>query len=145
MAGRFLKLDYLGVALSITVTNISTTWAGMRHNEPRVMTIVIGVCAICAGAVVQALQGPQTDGTAAALFRVVTFAALMCCGTLGIAYTSLMVGMDGTHCFPLRHIIVTCVCYAAGAAIYVGRIPEKKFPRKFDILVSASEEASVPH
>ncbi|CAG8953096.1 hypothetical protein HYFRA_00003291 [Hymenoscyphus fraxineus] len=64
VAHRALKLDYLGIVLSITVNSISATYFGM-YNSPYFQTFYIAISICCASGVFLNLLGPNADGPSA--------------------------------------------------------------------------------
>ena len=84
-----------------------------------------------------ALMGEGRDGPGGGLFRVLVFLALMLSGCVPIAHAAMSVGMGAAKEFPLGHIAVMGLCYLLGAVLYTLHWPEKKWPRRFDVWVSA--------
>lgn len=68
VAKRLLKLDYLGVMLTISTTNISATYFGLAGHE-RMQTIYLSLQVLCAGTVSWVMMSPHMDGTQAASSR----------------------------------------------------------------------------
>lgn len=72
IARRFLKLDYLGIVLNISVTNISSTYFGLR-GKSHLQFFYIMLSIFCAVEVFQALRKPHVDGPGAACWRFAPF------------------------------------------------------------------------
>ena len=68
MANRLLKLDYVGICFSISVTNVSSTYFGLR-DDPWLRNVYNTFCLTCALAVLLSMMAPGVDGPGAALFR----------------------------------------------------------------------------
>ena len=68
MAKRLLKLDYVGICFSISVTNVSSTYFGLREN-PWLRNVYNTFCLTCTLAVLLSMMAPGVDGPGAALFR----------------------------------------------------------------------------
>ena len=70
MSTRCLKLDYLGIVLSITVSSISSSYFGL-YNDPPLRNAYIVLSTFFASAVFWTLLGPNSDGPNAANWRFV--------------------------------------------------------------------------
>jgi len=69
MATRCLKLEYLGIVLTISATCISSTYFGL-YDESHLQVIYISWTIVaCAAAVFSAVLDPDTDGPKAANWR----------------------------------------------------------------------------
>ena len=65
---RFLKLDYLGIVISIVVSSISSTYFGL-YSDRHLQTVYIPLSVCCAVGVFLDLLRPNADGQAAAIWR----------------------------------------------------------------------------
>lgn len=70
MANRLLKLDYIGITISISVTNVSSTYFGL-YDDPRLQAAYITFSLICALNVLRSMMDPSADGPKAAFWRYV--------------------------------------------------------------------------
>ncbi|KAH8722835.1 hemolysin-III related-domain-containing protein [Phaeosphaeriaceae sp. PMI808] len=132
MARRTLKLDYLGIVLTISSTCITSTYFGLYGN-PLLQTIYISFTVLCGTTVFWMVLSPEADGPRAAAWRAAIFIALGASGFGAIIHAGLIDGLEGLNAFPLPNIGVTCSCYLIGAFLYVRRIPERYWPGVFDL------------
>jgi adiponectin receptor len=68
VATRLLKLDYLGITLTISTTAISATCLGLV-NHPTARAFYVSLQLLCASAVSAVMMSPDMDGTGAAFWR----------------------------------------------------------------------------
>lgn len=132
MARRTLKLDYLGIVLTISSTCITSTYFGLYDN-PRLQAIYISFTVLCGTTVFWMVLKPGVDGVHAAAWRAVVFICLGASGFGAIIHAGLTQGMEGLDPFPFPNIAITCSCYLVGTFLYVHRIPEKQWPGIFDL------------
>ncbi|SLM38216.1 Hly-III-related [Lasallia pustulata] len=132
---RFLKLDYLGITLSISVTCISSTYFGL-YGDPTLQALYITMTVICASAVFRAVLDPEMDGPAAAGWRAVLFIALAGSGFTPVGHKAVTDGVDSLQGFPLFSLMLMSLSYLVGTVIYITHVPEKYWPGRFDIWVS---------
>ncbi|KAL3482072.1 hemolysin-III related-domain-containing protein [Aspergillus californicus] len=153
VATAFLKLDYIGIILTISTTCISVTYFAM-HENTLLQAVYISFTILCAVAVFWATLDARMDGPRAAPWRKVytsfslflslspefnlhpvTVFTLLATG--GLAPLFHLVWLDGLHALylrvPLDCLAVTCTSYAVGAMAYVTRFPEKYWVGRFDI------------
>lgn len=68
VACRFLKLDYLGIVLTISTSCVSTTFFGLRGHV-HLQTLYISLTVACSVVIFLALLNPEVDGQKAAAWR----------------------------------------------------------------------------
>lgn len=68
VARRTLKLDYLGITLTISSTCVTSTYFGFYDN-PALQALYITLTVVCGTAVFRSVMGPNADGPKAAAFR----------------------------------------------------------------------------
>lgn len=68
MARRSLKLDYLGIVLTISTTCISATFFGL-YGHTNMQLIYIAVTVACGMAVFRSVLHPEADGPSASIYR----------------------------------------------------------------------------
>ncbi|MCJ1443828.1 MAG: hypothetical protein MMC23_004328 [Stictis urceolatum] len=131
-ARRLVKLDYLGIVLSITGTSASATHAGLRA-RPGLQAVYTIICLVAGAGVFLVMLGDR-DGPKAAVVRVVSFGCLMSAGCVPIVQALVQGGVQGVGAWPMQEIGVMLACYAGGAGVYLVRWPEKWWPERFDVL-----------
>ncbi|CAI6332249.1 unnamed protein product [Periconia digitata] len=113
MARRTLKLDYLGIVLTISSTCITSTYFGLYGN-PRLQAMYISVTVLCGTTVFWMVLRPDADGPKAAAWRAAVFTTLGASGFGAIVHAGLKGGVEALKMFPLLNIAVTCSCYLLG-------------------------------
>ena len=75
MGRRLLKLDYVGICFSISVTNVSSTYFGL-YDKPWWQAFYNTFCIVSAFAVLVSMLNTNADGPEVTLFRYVWFSYL---------------------------------------------------------------------
>ncbi|KAI9039418.1 hemolysin-III family protein [Aspergillus affinis] len=133
VATVFLKLDYLGIIMTISTTCTSVTYFGL-YDSPFLQMMYISFTVICATLVFWVALDPRMDGAHAGHWRAAVFLLLAASGLAPICHVSLLEGVAGLNKFPLETLSVTCTSYAVGTIVYISRFPERVWPLKFDLL-----------
>ncbi|PLB52249.1 HlyIII-domain-containing protein [Aspergillus steynii IBT 23096] len=133
VATVFLKLDYLGIIMTISTTCTSMTYFGL-YDSPFLQTTYISLTVFCAALVFWVTLDPRMDGVYAGHWRAAVFILLAASGLAPLCHVSLLEGVAGLEKFPLETLCVTCISYAVGTMVYVSRFPEKFWPQRFDLL-----------
>lgn len=151
VATAFLKLDYLGIILSISATCISTAYFAL-HSDPTFQFVYISLTALCAVIVFWITLDPRMDGANAGFwrkaipslvisgreltsYRATVFFVLAASGLAPILHVAFAEGSAGFLRIPVGNIVLTCTSYAVGTTIYVIRFPEKYWMDRFDLFV----------
>jgi adiponectin receptor len=69
-------------------------------------------------------------------YRTILFGSFIASGYVPMVHNHLLHGASGLRYFPLRAALIMIVLDFLGAAFYVSRFPESRFPSLFDIWVS---------
>ncbi|PWY93122.1 HlyIII-domain-containing protein [Aspergillus sclerotioniger CBS 115572] len=138
VARAFLKLDYLGIVLTISTTCISVAYFAV-HNNPTLQFVYILFIVLCAAMVFHITLDVAMDGAHASPQRATVFLLLAASGLAPIFHVAWSEGKCGLLRIPLHSLTVTCSSYAIGTVAYVTRFPERYWPARFD-LVGASHQ-----
>ncbi|KAE8354429.1 HlyIII-domain-containing protein [Aspergillus coremiiformis] len=138
VAHAFLKLDYLGIVLTISTTCISVAYFGL-YGEPAMQALYIVFTIFSAVMAFWVALDRRMDGARAGPWRATVFFFLAASGLAPICHVAWNEGWSGLTRIPLDSLSVTCTSYAIGTAAYVTRFPEKFWPERFD-LIGASHQ-----
>ncbi|KAA8642799.1 hemolysin-III family protein [Aspergillus tanneri] len=133
VAAAFLKLDYLGIIITISTTCMSVTYFGLYHSA-FLQAAYISLTAFCAAIVFWVILDPRMDGVHSGHLRATVFTLLATSGVAPILHVAAFEGAYGLKRFPLESLSVTLTSYAVGTAVYVSRFPEKFWSHRFDLL-----------
>ncbi|KAF1845089.1 hemolysin-III channel protein-like protein Izh2 [Cucurbitaria berberidis CBS 394.84] len=138
VAGRWLKIDYLGIILNTAAGCIASTYFGLRHH-PKLQLLYIASSVVLALILFGILLAPKADGAAMAFWRSILFAMFVASGFLPMIHACALDGTDVLGLFPLAHVIGMETCYLTGVIFYITRFPEKRYPETFDIWGSSHQ------
>ncbi|KAF1835913.1 hemolysin-III channel protein-like protein Izh2 [Decorospora gaudefroyi] len=138
VAGRWLKIDYLGIIINTAAGCIASTYFGLRHH-PNLQLVYIASSVVLALVLFVVLLAPGADGAAMAFWRSFLFAMFVASGFLPMLHACVLDGTDVLGLFPLAHVIGMEACYFTGVVFYITRFPEKQFPETFDIWGSSHQ------
>ena len=129
-------LEFVCIVLNIFRTYISFVYFGLYKHE-LLRRLYIGLVTVVGTVVFQLTLDPRMDGTRAAKWRVHLFPAFVASGFIPVAHLAHLDGaLAASTGFPLQSSASMVLFYAAGAAFYIARFPEKYWPGKFNLLVS---------
>ncbi|KAF7181249.1 hypothetical protein CNMCM7691_000467 [Aspergillus felis] len=138
VAHAFLKLDYLGIVMTITTTCISVTYFAL-YSYPVLQVTYILFTLLCAATIFWVALDPRMDGARAGPWRAAVFFLLATSGLAPVFHVVWTEASSGLIRIPLDSLTVTCSSYAVGTAVYVTRFPERFWPARFD-LIGASHQ-----
>ncbi|KAH7063492.1 hemolysin-III related-domain-containing protein [Macrophomina phaseolina] len=132
VAQRFLKLDYLGIALNTVATCVSSTHFGLTAH-PKLRSFYI-TCSLAFACVVFFLVlSPTADGPKAAAWRSILFISLAGSGYIPIVHSVCLEGLKGLSSFPLMYTLAMDALYLLGVFFYLTHLPESRYAGRFDI------------
>jgi adiponectin receptor len=131
------RFDYLGIVIPLYGTTIAATHFGFRR-EPRLQDVYQLIATVSAIACAIATFHPTF--TKHRHLRTSLYCLLGLSSFLPIIHGVLLHGMqEHDQQMSLRYYLALGVCHATGAMVYAARVPERWYPRRFDVWGSSHQ------
>lgn len=131
---RFLKLDYLGICLFVSLAPWPFTYYGLLCRPEACIVYSVLTAASLAGCIIVTLS-PSFASDHLAWLRVSVYAASSAVNSLSVLHLWLL---DPESSDPhiqagIRGFLLTLACPLVGGVFYASRIPERLAPGRFDL------------
>ncbi|XP_014551251.1 hypothetical protein COCVIDRAFT_61772, partial [Bipolaris victoriae FI3] len=133
------RFDYLGIVVPLWGTTIASTHFGFRCEPDLCKTYSVFATGAGLACAVTTLH-PSFTGTASKGFRTVTY--------LLLGLSSFLPIIHGLHLFgwqqmeqrmSLSYYLALGLCHGTGAVTYASRVPEKWYPKRYDLVGSSHQ------
>lgn len=133
------RFDYLGIVVPLWGTTIASTHFGFRCEPDLRKTYSVFATGAGLACAVTTLH-PSFTGTASKGFRTVTY--------LLLGLSSFLPIIHGLHLFgwqqmeqrvSLSYYLALGLCHGTGAVTYASRVPEKWYPKRYDLVGSSHQ------
>jgi adiponectin receptor len=133
------RFDYLGIVIPLWGTTVSSTHFGFR-DSPALQIMYQAIATLSASFCAIITLYPSFSGPKNRRFRTCVYLLLGWSSFVPVVHGINMHGLD-EHDRRMRvgWFLGLGVCHATGALIYVARVPERWWPRRFDLVGSSHQ------
>jgi adiponectin receptor len=133
------RFDYLGIVVPLWGTTISSTYFGFNC-EPFLQDVYRALATLAGILCAITTFHPAFSGTSGRKFRTSMYCLLGLFSFLPIVHGVILHGLsEHDRRMSLMHYLGLGACHSTGAMLYAARIPEKWYPRTFDIAGSSHQ------
>lgn len=133
------RFDYLGIVIPLWGTTVASTHFGFRC-EPALERMYSTIATLCAALCAVATLHSAFSGRTGRRVRTVVYLLLGLSSFLPIIHGIGLHGLaEHDRRMSFKYYLGLGACHGTGAMLYAARIPERWYPRRFDILGSSHQ------